>query len=98
MRGHSSLLLVNHAVTYSPHGSCSESDVGADDDGSGSMGILEAYRALLAADFRPKRTIEFHWYAAEVPTAVSISSLPGPNSLYLVGSRIVRFSGGCASV
>ncbi|KAI0729965.1 peptidase [Fomitopsis betulina] len=38
---------------------------GADDDGSGSMCILEAYRALLAADFRPNRTIEFQWYAAE---------------------------------
>lgn len=34
------------------------------------MCILEAYRALLAADFRPNRTIEFQWYAAEVPTSV----------------------------
>ncbi|OSX59187.1 hypothetical protein POSPLADRAFT_1059399 [Postia placenta MAD-698-R-SB12] len=38
---------------------------GADDDGSGSMSILEAYRALLAADFRPERAVEFHWYSAE---------------------------------
>jgi len=38
---------------------------GADDDGSGSMTILESYRALIAADFRPLRTIEFHWYSAE---------------------------------
>ncbi|KAJ3828541.1 peptidase [Lentinula raphanica] len=38
---------------------------GADDDGSGSVTILESYRALLAADFRPVRTIEFHWYSAE---------------------------------
>ncbi|OCH88312.1 peptidase [Obba rivulosa] len=38
---------------------------GADDDGSGSMSILESYRALLAADFRPQRTVEFHWYSAE---------------------------------
>ncbi|KAF9535087.1 peptidase [Crepidotus variabilis] len=38
---------------------------GADDDGSGTVSILEAYRALLAADFKPKRTIEFHWYSAE---------------------------------
>jgi len=38
---------------------------GADDDGSGSVTILEAYRALIAADFRPERTIEFHWYSAE---------------------------------
>ncbi|KAF8205140.1 peptidase [Pholiota molesta] len=39
---------------------------GADDDGSGSVTILESYRALIAADFRPVRTVEFHWYSAEV--------------------------------
>ncbi|KAJ3514567.1 hypothetical protein NLJ89_g2305 [Agrocybe chaxingu] len=38
---------------------------GADDDGSGTVTILESYRALLAADFHPVRTIEFHWYSAE---------------------------------
>ncbi|KAL0581846.1 hypothetical protein V5O48_000214 [Marasmius crinis-equi] len=38
---------------------------GADDDGSGSITILESYRALLSADFSPERTVEFHWYAAE---------------------------------
>jgi len=38
---------------------------GADDDGSGSVTILEAYRALIAAGFRPNKTVEFHWYAAE---------------------------------
>ncbi|KZT64481.1 Zn-dependent exopeptidase [Daedalea quercina L-15889] len=38
---------------------------GADDDGSGSMSILEAYRALLAADFHPERSVEFHWYSGE---------------------------------
>ncbi|KAJ3564690.1 hypothetical protein NP233_g8131 [Leucocoprinus birnbaumii] len=38
---------------------------GADDDGSGSVTILEAYRALIAANFRPVRTVEFHWYSAE---------------------------------
>lgn len=36
------------------------------DDGSGSVTILEAYRALIAADFRPAKTVEFHWYSAEV--------------------------------
>ncbi|KAH9893557.1 peptidase [Cubamyces lactineus] len=38
---------------------------GADDDGSGSMSVLEAYRALVASGFRPERTVEFHWYSAE---------------------------------
>ncbi|TCD71301.1 Leucine aminopeptidase 1 [Steccherinum ochraceum] len=38
---------------------------GADDDGSGSVTILESYRALIAANFRPVRPVEFHWYSAE---------------------------------
>ncbi|CAL1702230.1 unnamed protein product [Somion occarium] len=38
---------------------------GADDDGSGTVTILESYRALISANFRPIRSVEFHWYAAE---------------------------------
>ncbi|KAH3956437.1 peptide hydrolase [Parastagonospora nodorum] len=42
---------------------------GADDDGSGSMTILEAFRTLLLNDTitsgQAEQTIEFHWYAAE---------------------------------
>ncbi|KAI0751349.1 peptidase [Daedaleopsis nitida] len=38
---------------------------GADDDGSGSMSILESYRGLIAAGFQPERAVEFHWYSAE---------------------------------
>ncbi|KAI5833219.1 Zn-dependent exopeptidase [Schizophyllum commune Tattone D] len=38
---------------------------GADDDGSGTVTILEAYRGLIAAGFQPDRTVEFHWYSAE---------------------------------
>ncbi|KAH9985794.1 peptidase [Russula compacta] len=38
---------------------------GADDDGSGSVTILEAYRALITSDFRPVQHVEFHWYSAE---------------------------------
>jgi len=38
---------------------------GADDDGSGTVTILESYRALIAAGFHPERTVEFHWYSAE---------------------------------
>ncbi|KAH7907012.1 hypothetical protein BJ138DRAFT_1093281 [Hygrophoropsis aurantiaca] len=38
---------------------------GADDDGSGTVTIIEAYRALLVADFHPVRPVEFHWYSGE---------------------------------
>lgn len=38
---------------------------GADDDGSGTVTILESYRALIESNFRPIRPVEFHWYAAE---------------------------------
>ncbi|KAG6918153.1 hypothetical protein DXG01_016138 [Tephrocybe rancida] len=38
---------------------------GADDDGSGTINLMEAFRALLEAGFKPKTSVEFHWYAAE---------------------------------
>ncbi|KAI0224925.1 hypothetical protein L0F63_005762 [Massospora cicadina] len=38
---------------------------GADDDASGTTTILEALRSLAKSGFRPKRTIEFHFYSAE---------------------------------
>lgn len=39
---------------------------GADDDGSGSISILEAFRVLATNGFIPKEgPVEFHWYAAE---------------------------------
>eukprot|EP00735_Rhodelphis_limneticus_P008954 TRINITY_DN2420_c0_g1::TRINITY_DN2420_c0_g1_i1::g.8895::m.8895 TRINITY_DN2420_c0_g1::TRINITY_DN2420_c0_g1_i1::g.8895 ORF type:complete len:392 (+),score=148.86,sp/Q2U1F3/LAPA_ASPOR/44.24/1e-85,Peptidase_M28/PF04389.12/2.8e-31,Peptidase_M20/PF01546.23/0.045 TRINITY_DN2420_c0_g1_i1:54-1178(+) len=39
---------------------------GADDDGSGSMTLLEVFRVLVEGGFKPKDYIlEFHWYAAE---------------------------------
>lgn len=38
---------------------------GADDDGSGTTCNLEAFRILLENNFKPKRSIEFHWYAGE---------------------------------
>ncbi|KAH0835054.1 Zn-dependent exopeptidase [Lanmaoa asiatica] len=40
---------------------------GADDDGSGTVTILEAFRALVQAGFKPELPVEFHWYAAEEP-------------------------------
>jgi len=38
---------------------------GADDDGSGTVTILESYRALIASDFHPAEDVWFHWYSAE---------------------------------
>ncbi|KAJ2900256.1 hypothetical protein IWW38_000600 [Coemansia aciculifera] len=38
---------------------------GADDDGSGTVTILEAFRVLLQRGFAPRRAVEFHWYAGE---------------------------------
>lgn len=39
---------------------------GADDDGSGTVSILEAFRVLAESGFLPKNgPVEFHWYAAE---------------------------------
>ena len=38
---------------------------GADDAGSGTVTLLEAFRILSAAGFRPRHPLEFHWYALE---------------------------------
>jgi len=38
---------------------------GADDDGSGVVTILEAFRLLLIGGYQPLRPIEFHFYAGE---------------------------------
>ena len=38
---------------------------GADDNGSGSVTILEVLRLLVMNKFKPRNTVEFHWYAAE---------------------------------
>ncbi|CAO3627656.1 unnamed protein product [Cunninghamella blakesleeana] len=38
---------------------------GADDDGSGTVTILEAFRSLVENNFKPERPVEFHWYSAE---------------------------------
>ncbi|KZT28595.1 Zn-dependent exopeptidase [Neolentinus lepideus HHB14362 ss-1] len=38
---------------------------GADDDGSGTVTILEAFRALVERKFTPEYPVEFHWYAGE---------------------------------
>jgi len=38
---------------------------GADDDGSGTTTILEAFRILVESGFVPARPVEFHWYSAE---------------------------------
>ncbi|KAK9375683.1 uncharacterized protein V1513DRAFT_441630 [Lipomyces chichibuensis] len=38
---------------------------GADDDGSGTVTILETFRVLVENGFAPNNTVEFHWYSAE---------------------------------
>lgn len=38
----------------------------ADDDGSGTVTILETYRGIISAGFQPNRSVKSHWYSAEV--------------------------------
>ncbi|KAI8342263.1 hypothetical protein BC941DRAFT_412285 [Chlamydoabsidia padenii] len=38
---------------------------GADDDGSGTVTILESFRSLVTNGFKPQRPVEFHWYSGE---------------------------------
>jgi leucyl aminopeptidase len=38
---------------------------GADDDGSGTTSVHEAFRVLINGKFKPQRNVEFHFYAGE---------------------------------
>lgn len=38
---------------------------GVDDDGSGTVSVMEVFKTLVEHDFYPNRTVEFHFYAAE---------------------------------
>lgn len=38
---------------------------GADDDGTGTINLIESFRKLTAAGFKPANPVEFHWYAGE---------------------------------
>lgn len=46
-------------------GSSTARGPGADDNGSGVVVMLEALRVLANAGFKPKNTLEFHFYAGE---------------------------------
>ncbi|KAJ7574457.1 hypothetical protein C8J56DRAFT_1064954 [Mycena floridula] len=38
---------------------------GADDAGTGTVNLMEAFRALAATGFKPSTPVEFHWYSGE---------------------------------
>ena len=38
---------------------------GADDDGSGTVNLMEVFRALVAANYKPNTPVEFHFYSGE---------------------------------
>ncbi|KCV68744.1 hypothetical protein H696_05030 [Fonticula alba] len=60
---------------------------GADDDGSGTMTLLEIVRILVDHQFRPYLTLEFHFYAAE---EVGLLGSAGVAKAYYEKGTIVR--------
>ena len=58
------VVIGGHLDSISPGGSRGTAP-GADDDASGIATLSEVARVLLAADFRPERTVKFMAYAAE---------------------------------
>jgi leucyl aminopeptidase len=54
---------------------------GAGDDGSGTVTILEAYRALLVAGYVPISPLEFHFYAGE---EVSLCQLARTTRIFML--------------
>lgn len=63
-RAHEVVVIGGHLDSISLSGFSSEAP-GADDDASGIATLTEIARVLLAADYRPARTIKFMAYAAE---------------------------------
>lgn len=63
--GNSSNLVIVGAHFDSTGGSATARGPGADDNGSGVVVILEALRVLAEKGFKPKNTLEFHFYAGE---------------------------------
>ncbi|KAK1521169.1 peptidase family M28 [Colletotrichum abscissum] len=63
--GTSSNLIIVGAHYDSTAGSTTARAPGADDNGTGTVNLLEALRVLVDAGFRPQNTIEFHFYAGE---------------------------------
>ncbi|KAJ7269568.1 peptidase [Mycena rebaudengoi] len=60
---------------------------GAGDDGSGTVTILEAYRALLVANYIPVSPLEFHFYAGEEGGLLGSQALA---SSYELAEKVVR--------
>ncbi|KAK3294949.1 uncharacterized protein B0H64DRAFT_476328 [Chaetomium fimeti] len=58
-------LVIVSAHYDSTGGSSSARGPGADDNGSGVVVLLEALRVLASAGFKPKNTLEFHFYGGE---------------------------------
>ncbi|KAH8679326.1 leucyl aminopeptidase [Ilyonectria robusta] len=63
--GSSSNLVIVGAHYDSTAGSATARAPGADDNGSGTINCLEALRILANAGFKPKNTLEFHFYGGE---------------------------------
>ena len=63
--GTSSNLIIVGGHFDSTGGSSTARGPGADDNGSGVVTILEALRVLADAEYKPKNTLEFHFYAGE---------------------------------
>ncbi|KFA71418.1 hypothetical protein S40288_04281 [Stachybotrys chartarum IBT 40288] len=63
--GQSAELIIVGAHYDSTAGSTTARSPGADDNGSGTVTIMEALRVLANARFAPENTIEFHWYGGE---------------------------------
>ncbi|KAJ7844420.1 peptidase, partial [Mycena olivaceomarginata] len=60
---------------------------GAGDDGSGTVTILEAYRALLVAGYVPVSPLEFHFYAGEEGGLLGSQAIA---SSYETAGKVVR--------
>lgn len=58
-------VLGTHMDSINLSGPTSGRAPGADDDGTGSVNMIEALRVLVDSGFKPSTPLEFHWYSGE---------------------------------
>ncbi|QRV74533.1 Peptidase family M28 protein [Ceratobasidium sp. AG-Ba] len=61
----SSVILGAHEDSINLSSPTSGRAPGADDDGTGTVNLIEVFRAIVASGFQPTRTLEFHFYSGE---------------------------------
>ncbi|KAH8919770.1 Zn-dependent exopeptidase [Atractiella rhizophila] len=83
-----SIIAGAHLDSINQNNPSSGTSKGADDNGSGCINLIEAFRKLVASSFKPKTTIEFHWYSGEEAGLLGSAAVAKSYGLSKVGAYL----------